>query len=121
MVRTDRYKTMLEIMGFEDVSLVESKLPKHIIEWARGDDPELTDDEVSEVIPYFMVATKQGSFGIALAVFNMIDLKNTGFNALDLGEPDADEDFYLASLNTVSLEHLRRLMTEKKKLQKNMN
>ncbi|OGN00434.1 MAG: hypothetical protein A3B91_04280 [Candidatus Yanofskybacteria bacterium RIFCSPHIGHO2_02_FULL_41_29] len=115
MEATQAFKTMLEVCGYTNVSIEEITAPKHVVDWARGDDEELTDEETAETMPYFTVISDQGSFGIVMGAYMLLDVKNTGFNALDLGEEDAKEDFFLASLNQPALIHLRRLMTKKSK------
>lgn len=114
MNATDSFKIVVEGCGFTDVKIKEARLPRHIISWARGDDTEMTDNEVAETIPYFRISTRQGSFGIAIGAYNLLDVKDTGFNAMDLGEEDADENFFLARLNDVTLKHLYSLLNSVK-------
>lgn len=121
MKASDAFKAILENCGFENVVITEATPPLHVIDYMVGDDSEMTEEQINETIPYFRITSKHGDFGIIVGAYNLLDIKGTGCNALDLGEPDASEDFYLPSLNTESLKHLRTLMNRKKKLRKNMN
>lgn len=114
MSATRSFKTMLETCGYTNVRIEESKLPKHVYDWARGDDGEMTNEEVDETMPYYRVLSDQGAFGIIVGAYMLLDVKGTGYNALDLGEQDANEEFFLPSLNQPSLVHLRQLLTSKK-------
>ena len=118
MRATKAFKTMLEVCGFTNVEIEEAVTPKHVIDWARGDDEELSDIETAEAMPYFKISSDQGTFGIVQGAYMLLDVTGTGYNALDLGEQDATEDFFLVSLNQETLRHLRKLMTQRKKLAK---
>ncbi len=102
-------KTVLEKSGYREVVIEESMPPEHVLEFAKGDDAEITAEEISEVMPYFKVKTAQGSFGIVVGAYILIDTKGSGCDARSLGDTDAPEDTYLISLNTLTLKSLRRL------------
>ena len=110
------FKTMLEELGYKNVKIAEANLPQHIIEWGRGDDTEMTDEDIAETMPYFKVTSEQGSFGILMGTYLLIDLKDTGFNSNDLGDEGESEEIFLASLNDITLRHLRKLFEKRKRL-----
>ena len=116
MKATDAFKAVLENCGNKNIDIKEVPPPPHVIEYLIGEDSEMTDDEIAETIPYFRVISAQGSFGIIVQAYNLLDIKDTGFNAFDLGEEDAGEDFFLANLNTVTLRHLRKFLEKRKRL-----
>lgn len=112
MDATGAFKTVLEKLGYEDVNIREALPPRHVLDFARGDDEEMTDEEVAEVMPYYKVTSAQGSFGIVMGAYLLLDTKGNGFNARNLGETEAPEDLFLTTLNTVTLTLLRAKLME---------
>lgn len=107
MDATSAFKTVLEQSGYKNVRIQKMVPPQHVVDWARGDDEEMTAEDVGEVNPYFKVTSSEVSFGIIMGPYNLIDVKGTGLNAKDLGEKEESDDPFIVPLNTTTLKLLR--------------
>lgn len=85
-------KQMLEETGFDDVSITRVPLPEHLRRWVAADlDESESVDEVAKAFKYYRVETQQGSFGIAVAAYPMLDLEGSGVSLRDLEPQLASE------------------------------
>lgn len=71
---------MFSDSGFEDVRASIAPIPEHLRTWLAEEIGDL-----AAVIPYYRVETRQGSLGIWITLFPVIDLHDTGFLPKDLG------------------------------------
>ena len=113
VANVDDMKQMLEETGFENVRITRVPLPEHLRRWAAADlDEGESIDEIAEAFAYYRVKTKQGTFGIAVAAYPMLDLEGSGVALHDL-EPqlaaEAPPDFPAITGFSGELEQLLRL------------
>lgn len=78
---------MFSESGFEDVRVSIAPIPEHLRAWLAEEVGDL-----AATIPYYRVETRQGSLGIWITMFPVIDLHDTGIIPKDLGiETDPDD------------------------------
>ena len=98
------FTKILEHFGFTGVKVKNAPLPEHIINWIKEED-----------MVYLSATTNQGSFGVFLAVYPVIDLKNTGLSIKDLC-PEADDvpaEFFLCGFEAEIVIKFKELLEAK--------
>lgn len=89
-------RQMLVEAGFENVGIIRISPPKHIVEWlAGGENLDDTTKEIADIadeIDYYSINTQQGSFGILVDGYPVLDLKESGVMAQELAPELITED-----------------------------
>ncbi|HWP60999.1 MAG TPA: hypothetical protein VN495_00125 [Candidatus Paceibacterota bacterium] len=112
------YKQAFEEVGFEDVRVARTPLPPHIMAWATSDEDfaeeDITPEDIANAFKYYRVDAKEGSFGIFVAAYGMLDIGGTGLALKDL-EPEyatqVPPEMQWAAPFTGEIEPLLRLQT----------
>ena len=110
------FTKILEHFGFTGVKVKNAPLPEHIINWIKEEDEDFdVADLKEEDMVYLSATTNQGSFGVFLAVYPVIDLKNTGLSIKDLC-PEADDvpaEFFLCGFEAEIVIKFKELLEAK--------
>lgn len=79
MTNLQGMESLFKDIGFDEVVITGTSLPQHLRDWIKSDINEDGDfDKIIDAFTYYRVETKQGSFGIAYAVYPILDLAETG-------------------------------------------